>query len=146
VKRSKRINVIKRLRAQAERESMSLLSQALSAHQQVLARYHELVKFRQEYQQTLLETGRQGLAANRIQSFHSFLQNLNSAIDAQSKMVEQQQSHVEAMKEKWRMQRKALTGVENWAEQVEKQERKIEDQKEQKELDELSIRRYVRGG
>lgn len=142
MKRSKRINNVRKIKAQSEKEAMGRLSQALSVQQQVVARYQELIQFRQEYRRGMLELGRQGLAASRIQGFHRFLENLDRAVEQQARLVADQEARVEVLKLHWQSLRKSLTGVENWMDQVLQQERKVEEQKEQKELDELANQKH----
>ena len=140
MKRSKRINNIKKIRVLSEKEAMSKLAQALSAQQQVQLRYQDLIQFRKEYQHNMQQSGRQGIAASRILGFHQFLENLDRAIDQQAKQLAEQERLVQDLRLAWQQHRKALTGVENWMEQVLEQERKMDESKEQKELDELANR------
>lgn len=144
MKRSDRINTIKKVKAISEKEAVSKLTQAIVALNEIQSRYQELIKYRREYQDNLLHAGRQGIAASRVQGFQRFLESLNQAVDEQAKRVSQQEKRVEDLKKEWHIQRKALTGVENWMDKVIQQERKHEDLKEQKELDDLANRTRIR--
>jgi len=142
MKRSKRINNIKKIKSLAEKDAVAKLSHAISVQHQVLARHQELLKFRQEYQDAMAASGRQGVAASKIVEFQKFIENLNRAIEKQAQLLSQQDDIVNKFREQWQFHRKALSGVENWMDEVIRQERAEEDAVEQKEIDELANRRY----
>jgi len=119
------------------------LGQAIAVQQEVYARYQELEKFREEYRDAMAVSGRQGMAASRIQEFQTFIEKLNNVIDEQGRLLSVQENRVNEIRAQWYSHRKALSGVENCMEEVIRQERAAEEVIEQKEMDELAKRKYL---
>jgi len=123
---------------------MGKLAEALSIRQQAHQRHQDLLRFRSEYTRDILSTARQGIAATRLQGLQKFLENLDKAIEEQVGIVAHQNVLVQNLTLEWQLHRQSLNGVQNWMEEVQQAERKQEEVKEQKELDELSLRAQSR--
>lgn len=140
MKRSKRIDSIKKVKSVSEKNAMRKLSEALAARQSAQLRHQDLLTFRAEYSRDMTERGRQGIAAGKLVEYQQFLLNLDRAIEEQAKIVEQQSARVEQLQTVWRLHRNALKGVDNLLDKILVEEQKQEQAVEQKQTDELSLR------
>jgi len=123
-----------------EREAAIVLSKAQSALQSQLARLQELTNYHAEYQQRFERSGMQGINAIQIQSFLSFLANLQKAVDQQKTVISQAEAQVEQKKQAWFVMRGKLRAIDTVIDHYCSLEQKAQDKLEQKATDELAQR------
>jgi len=123
-----------------EREAAIMLGKAQLELQSQVARLQELSNYHAEYQQRFERSGTLGINAVQIQSFLSFLANLQKAVDQQKVVISQAEARVEQKKQVWFTLRGKLRAIDTIVDNYRCLEQKEQDKLEQKIIDELAQR------
>lgn len=138
--RSKRITPVARIADNKERNAAKVFGKSQQNLKDHEDRLQELIRYRDEYNAKFLETGSNGLEAQKVHAYRLFLSRLNEAIDHQRGIVQQVAEELLKDKEKWMHTRSRAKALEKVVERYQNQENKELQRQEQKESDERASR------
>ena len=126
---------------QAGRELARLRGQLQQQEEQL----ERLRDYCQGYHEQLVEARKRGGTAARLANYSMFLARLTEAIGQQEQNVAAVQRAYEEQRQVWIRARARVQAVEKAAERCAADEERVEDRREQRENDDLSISRLLRG-
>jgi len=129
-----------------EKENQAVL--ALNKANVELQGYYEQVaqieKYRLDYCQQLVDRGKAGLTASQYGHLNRFLTQLDDTLSKQKEAEGHFKSQVDNCQEYWMELRKQRKSYEWLMEKKQKEKAKLQDQREQKQMDEFSTLLYSR--
>ncbi|MEZ9058823.1 flagellar export protein FliJ [Vibrio pelagius] len=129
-----------------EKENQAVL--ALNKANAELQGYYEQVaqieKYRLDYCQQLVDRGKAGLTASQYGHLNRFLTQLDDTLSKQKEAEGHFKSQVDNCQEYWMELRKKRKSYEWLMEKKQKEKAKLQDQREQKQMDEFSTLLYSR--
>jgi len=146
MKKSKRLTPILNLEKNREQERVKALGAARSMVVVQEEKLQQLVEYRGEYETSVTQEGGRGISASRLQGYHQFLNRLTAAITQQEEQVELARQKEQAAKGRWFEQRGAVKRMDMLIERNVTQERREDDKREQKSLDEQAQQLRYRVG
>jgi len=136
MKKSERLTPLLKLEKNREQERVKALGDASSMVAVQLEKLQQLVDYRGEYEASVTQEGGRGISASRLQGYHQFLNRLRAAITQQEEQVALARQQEQAAKAHWFEQRGAVKRMDTLIDRNVTQERREEDKREQKSLDE----------
>ena len=112
--------------------------------EQMQLQLQKLIVYRDEYKEKLNSQINQIESAESIRDYHNFIRVLDKAIEDQRGAVEQSAQQSEHSREHWIQSKNEVRKIETIKEQAVKENRQLESQIEQKQMDELNLNRYER--
>jgi flagellar protein FliJ len=103
-------------------------------------RLHELTRYLGEYE-GLGQAHNPRLLMNR----QAFVERLREAVSMQARLVEQARSNCDVQRGEWLLQHREVSTLDQLADCYRRRERRIEDQRSQRHLDEFALRRFLEG-
>jgi flagellar protein FliJ len=103
-------------------------------------RLHELTRYLGEYE-GLAQAHSPRLLMNR----QAFVERLREAVAMQSRLVEQARSHCDVQRGEWLLQRREVSTLDQLADCYRRREQRVEEQRNQRQLDEFALRRFLAG-
>jgi flagellar FliJ protein len=140
MKKSKRIKPIIRIAESKEQHAAIELGRAQNQLQEQFNRLQDLLNYQQEYCARYEETGRSGVSIHKLQSFRSFLDKLEVAIEQQKQAVKLAEELVQKRKQQWFASRDKVKMYNKVSSNFVKAETKQEEKQEQKDTDERAQR------
>ena len=140
--RSKRLEPIKQLAGDREREAatqVDLARRALDDHERQLV---QLKHYRAEYAERVSKAAAPDVA--RLQNFHAFLGRLGDAISQQERTVVDALAALERATDTWRERRIEAASIGRAAANIASGERKIDDRRLQRETDDRALQNVNR--
>ena len=140
-KRSRRFQPIQRLAKHGEDQAaqqLGLSNKALSDQEQ---RLQELIAYRDEYAQQFHQTGQGGLDGRQLQSYQSFLNQLDIAIEQQKQQILNAQQNCDERRIDWRQKHTHSEVLASAVRRIKVQEQHNEQKQEQRNNDEQAMRR-----
>lgn len=138
--RSKRMTPVAKIADNKERNAAKVFGKSQQDLKDHEDRLQELIKYRDEYNAKFIETGSNGLEAQKVHAYRIFLNRLNDAIDHQRNIVQQATGELLKEKENWMHTRSRAKALEKVVERYQDQEEKELQRQEQKESDERASR------
>lgn len=144
MKRSERMQPVRKLKQQEERQLAKKLAQAQQALQKEEAQLQMLQQYQREYFNGL--TGSQSQAqsgsinAADLEKYQMFLTRLERAIQNQSQVKVLRDKAVEAARQDWAQANARLKALDNLIEKMRFEEEREQDKKEQRMLDDIPLR------
>lgn len=140
MKKEQRIRHYRESLERAERDCAALVTSANTRLAAAEAQLNELVRYRDEYQQSLGPRVVQGMSGLALMDFHAFVSRLGEAIRQQSELIlryrREQQQAVGRLQEAAVRHRTVGAVVERWR----AEDRIVELRREQAECDEIARR------
>ena len=136
--RSKRFEMLTKLADHFEKSAAESLGAANKLFNDHNLKLDELVAFREEYIKQFQRSGQAGINAKQMQSFHAFLQQLDTVIEQQKFVVSDAKTTVNNNIEHWRQKHTKTKIYETTLERIQKEDLKKESKREQSVHDELS--------
>jgi len=121
------------------------LGELRAAMDQADERLQDLRRYLDSYHAEFDQVHRSGTSAARLQNYTAFLGQLQGALEQQQKHVENARVAFERQKDVWHRARTQVRAVEQAADRSAEVERKELDRAEQRQLDELSLQRFLGG-
>jgi flagellar protein FliJ len=103
-------------------------------------RLHELTRYLGEY-----EGLAQAHSARLLMNRQAFVERLREAVAMQSRLVEQARSHCDVQRGEWLLQRREVSTLDQLAACYRRREQRVEEQRNQRQLDEFALRRFLAG-
>ena len=140
--RSKRMEPIKQLAGDREREAATQLELARRALDDQERQLAQLRQYRSEYAARASANGAADGA--RLQNFHAFLGRLGDAIAQQERAVAEALAVLERATDLWRERRIEAASIGRAAAKIASGERRVEDRRVQRESDERALQNVIR--
>lgn len=140
--RSKRMEPIKQLAGDREREAATQVDRArraLDDHERQLA---QLRQYRAEYAERVSKGAAPDIA--RLQNYHAFLGRLSDAVAQQERAVSDALAALERATDAWRERRIEAASIGRAVARIATGERKVEDRRAQRESDERTLQNVHR--
>lgn len=131
---------LRRVAESKEQKAASELGQAQQQLQSQINRLNELLNYKDEYLGRYRQSGQNGIAVDKLQSFHSFLEKLELAVEQQKQAVKVAEELVAKRKRHWFSSRDKVKIYDNVITKIVDQELRQEEKKEQKESDDRAQR------
>ncbi len=141
MKRSQRMQTVRRLAERKTHQAEQALGQAQQALLAERQKLEQLESFRNEYQQNLLQQGRQGIRAEQLLRTQQFLARLGTAMEQQQRQIARAEQQLENAKQQWRAVRAREQVLESLVGRLQAEELQQEEKRLQKAVDELAQRR-----
>lgn len=138
--RSKRMTPVARIADNKERDAAKVFGKSQQNLKDHEDRLEELARYRDEYNARFLESGSNGLEAQKAHAYRIFLNRLSDAIVHQREIVRQFTEELIKRKENWMHKRSRAKALEKVVERYQAQEEKEAERREQKESDESASR------
>lgn len=103
----------------------------------------QLLGYREDYRQRLLQSTKLGIQANSLKDYQLFLSKLDLAIRQQSEEIERCKQRWEQGRQEWQNQQRKLKAFDTLSQRHKRSEKQREDKQEQREQDELSRREPI---
>lgn len=140
-KRSRRFQPIQRLAKHGEDQAAQQLGQSKKVLSDQEQRLQELTLYRDEYAQQFHQSGQGGLDGRQLQSYQSFLNQLDVAIEQQKLQILQAQKNCDEHRLDWRQKHTHSEVLDSAVKRIKVQEQRIEQRQEQRNNDEQAMRR-----
>lgn len=140
MKKSKRLQPVRQLKQQAEREEakkLANLQQELELAQQQRV---ELESYLSEYFQTIQQQQAKVTQASQLGLYQTFISRLQLAISRQGELIQQRQAAVKAQSKRWVEANARLKTMDQLIEKARQQEELEESRREQKLMDDRPFR------
>lgn len=131
---------LRRVAESKEQQAATELGRAQQQLQSQINRLNELLNYKNEYLSKFQQTGQNGIAVDRLQSFRSFLEKLELAVEQQKQAVKTAGELVDKRKHQWFTSRDKVKIFDNVINKIVDQEHKQEEKQEQKESDDRAQR------
>lgn len=138
--RSKRMQPLVRVAEDRERSAARALGEAQHRLAQNETKLAELIAYREQYSRGFESAGGGGLGARRVHEYRVFLARLGAAITQQSEIVENSRRDCESKRQHWLGIRTRAQALDKVTERYRQVERKMEERREQLDLDEGVLR------
>lgn len=144
MKRSVRMQPVRKLKQQEERQLAKKLAQAQQELQREQSQLAMLQQYQKEYFQGLTgsqQQARTGLInASELEKYQVFLTRLEKAIQNQHQVTVIREKAVEAARQAWAEANARLKALDNLIERMRFEEEQAEDKREQRLIDDLPLR------
>ena len=138
--RASRLAPVVDMAQRAERAAAVQLARAQGQLTQAEVKLGELERYRSDYQQQWLQSGRQGVSGQWLMNYQRFLSQLEQAISQQAQALSWHQGVVDKARQQWQERYARLEGLRKLVQRYRDEARLAEDKREQKQLDELAQR------
>ena len=138
--RASRLAPVVDMAQRAERAAAVQLARAQGQLTQAEVKLGELERYRSDYQQQWLQSGRQGVSGQWLMNYQRFLSQLESAIGQQQRSVNWYRDNLLKVRQQWQERYARLEGLRKLVQRYRDEARMAEDKREQKQLDELAQR------
>ena len=139
--RAKRLEPVQHLVDDAERRLARSVAALERRVTEAEGKHGELDRYRAEYQQQFAHRAAQGMGATDLRDYQAFLARLNEAIRQQYALVLRARAERDAERGRWQEAARKVKTIDRVADQWRAEERRAQDQKEQRDSDELAQRR-----
>lgn len=144
MKRSVRMQPVRKLKLQEERQLAKKFAQAQQALEQEKSQLAMLANYQQEYFAGLSGSQQSSntavLSAPQLEKYQLFLSRLHKAIENQRQMVVIKEQAVDAARQEWAQANARLKAMDNLIEKMQFEEARQQDKQEQRMLDDLPLR------
>lgn len=127
-----------------ENQAVMALNKANAELQDYYQQVSQIEKYRLDYCQQLIDRGKQGLTASQYSHLNKFLTQLDETLSKQREAEGHFKNQVENCQSYWMDLRKQRKSYEWLIEKKQTEQQRLQDKKEQKQMDEFSTLLYSR--
>ena len=141
MKRSRRLQPvlkIAKLKVMQGAKAMAYMSHKLKQENE---RLEQLQQYQQEYWQGMVDAGRKGITAQNLKLYSTFTQNVDTAIGHQKNQIVHVENQLQQVRQYWQTLDAKHKGLGKMVDKIKLEELKVEQRFEQREMDELQLRR-----
>ena len=140
MKRVKQLQPVGQLMDELERESALRVAAVQSRLSEAEHRCTELQRYLDEYRGMFAQRARAGMGVSGMRDYQTFIARLGEAVQAQKTLVEQLCAECQREREQWAQAAARKAAVAKAIDKAHTDERKAEDRRAQRELDERAQR------
>ena len=138
---SKRFKPVLRVAESHERKAAHQFGDSQRYMQEQEAKLEELRQYHREYLERFDTASRNGISAGQLREYQAFLAKLELAIKEQEAIVQASEQNRSVKKEAWQQKHIRSKVLDKVMQRYQEEERRAEEKREQKELDEKNQRR-----
>lgn len=127
-----------------ENQAVMALNQARTELDGYYQQLEQIEKYRMDYCQQLIDRGQQGLSASQYSHLNRFLTTLDETLAKQKQAEDHFKTQVESCEQNWLECRKQRRSYEWLIEKKQTEKEKLQNQREQKQMDEFSTLQFSR--
>ena len=127
-----------------ENQAVMALNQARTELEGYYQQLEQIEKYRMDYCQQLIDRGQQGLSASQYSHLNRFLTTLDETLAKQKQAEDHFKTQVESCEQNWLECRKQRRSYEWLIEKKQTEKEKLQNQREQKQMDEFSTLQFSR--
>ncbi|WP_150047874.1 MULTISPECIES: flagellar export protein FliJ [Methylomonas] len=146
MKRSQRLQIIIDLQQRQENEALQLLGRRQQQLNEQQAQLDNLLNYRQQYLNKLLERQKTGMNVNQLLELRAFADKLDKAIEGQRLTVRQQERECQKARDKWQESHQRSKSLLRLGEIAVAEETQLEIKREQSEQDARAARSSRKDG
>lgn len=132
---SSKLQPVAKISKQQERNAARSHGDILRQSERQQQQLDELINYRDQYLKSFQAAAESGLSAVQMQDYRLFIKRLDSAIEQQKQSVVNSQSKCEVSQEEWTHKRSRSKMIDKIIEERKRNENKIKEKREQRELD-----------
>jgi flagellar FliJ protein len=144
MKRSKRLNPVVELAVKASEAALVRVGEANAAWIGDKAQLDDLVRYKGEYLARFRQGEQLAMSAQKVMELRAFLVQLDQAISAQERQVEQSLNNLHQEQAMWNTVRSKEKAVQSLVERYQQEEIRVELKQEQLENDERNTTQWHR--
>ncbi|HEX7116927.1 MAG TPA: flagellar export protein FliJ [Steroidobacter sp.] len=144
MRRAQRIKPVQTLVEDTERKLQRSLASAQRQLVQAEAKLAELERYCEEYRKQFAERALKGMDAPGLRDYQVFLARLNEAIRQQQAIVARARAERDAERQRWQSAATRAKALGHVVERWRVEEQRIQDRREQREIDERAQRQVSR--
>jgi flagellar protein FliJ len=143
VKRVKQLQPVGKLMNELERESALRVAGVQTRLNDAQHRRAELQRYLDEYRKMFAERAKAGMEVSGLRDYQTFIARLSEAVQAQQSVVDQLTAECQREREVWFQAAARKSAVGKAIDRAKSDDRKADDRRTQRELDERAQRRGV---
>jgi len=143
MKRAKRLQPLHDMVGENERNCAARLAEVERRLREGEQRFHDLVRYRIEYEQAFHARAREGAAMRGLREQQTFIARLSEAVRAQQTVLEQLRIECAAARTLWSEAATRKQAVAKVIQNAQSEEAMKEEKRQQREMDELASQRRV---
>lgn len=143
MKRAKRLQPVGQLMDELERESALRVAATQTRLTEAQKRCTELQRYLGEYREMFAQRAKAGMEVAGLRDYQVFIARLQEAVQAQQTVVDQLAAECQTEREVWSQAAARKAAVGKVIQQAHSDERRAEDRRQQREVDERAQRRGV---
>ncbi|MCG8669025.1 MAG: flagellar export protein FliJ [Pseudomonadales bacterium] len=144
MKRSKRMQPVRKLKQQEERTKAQYFAKTQQEVQREQSQLDMLIKYQGDYFNGLSKGRDQpqsvGLSAQQLDKYQLFLARLHTAIENQRQVLVLKEKAMEAARQEWAAAHARLQAMDSLIDKMRDEEARQEDRQEQRMIDDLPLR------
>jgi len=129
---------VNHLAEKKEQQSAVVYSQCLAKVQELEKQLQKLYRYREGYNQQMIEMSKQGVGSHRLQDTLMFMNNLNQSIEGMLRQIQQQKLVCQEKKQHWIAMHNKTKIYSKVTEKYIVEEQIIQNKNEQKLVDEFN--------
>ncbi len=141
MKRAKQWQPVGQLMEELERESALRVAGAQSRLSDAQQRCTELQRYLEEYRRMFAERAKSGMEVSGMRDYQTFIARLAEAVHTQQAVIDQLVAECEREREAWAQAAARKCAVDRAIDKAKSDERRAEDRRTQRELDERAQRK-----
>ncbi len=142
MKKSSRIQPLKNLASRHEQQAARVLGQSQTQLGQQQGRLQELFSYREEYQQRFYRHAKNGIDGAQLQTYQSFIQQLDEAIRQQRRQVDQSAQTCHTVTAQWREKHIRTQVLDKTIQRLQVNEERQAEKIQQREIDDRAGKRH----
>ena len=144
MRRSERLKVVLALEERREQAALETMSSAREQLQHQQQRLQELRGYQADYRVQMRNSQQGVVSVSQLQGWQAFIAQLDQVIEQQESQVRQVEERFDAARRAWQEAYERRRGMERHIEACRNQEEREQDARDQKEADEASGRAHAR--
>ena len=144
MKRSQRMQPVRRLKRQEERRQAKKFAEAQHALEKEMSQLQMLQKYQSDYLNGLSggQQNNNGLlvSASQLEKYQQFLSGLSKAVENQRQMIDLKEQAVEVARRGWTQANAQLNAMDNLIEKIKQEEAQQVSKQEQRFMDDFPLR------
>jgi flagellar FliJ protein len=146
MKKSDRLKVIVDLNSESEKKVLKELGSIQRKKNELLTQLDNLQNYQQDYIEKYQSISQSGVNIAQLLEFRAFISKLDKAIDEQRQAIDKINEEVSFARKNWEIQHQKTKGLKKVCNSALAEELKVEDKREQNELDDRASRKHQNSG
>lgn len=140
----KRLEVIARIAAEREKQKAYRMGASQSSLTKAEQGLQQILGYRDEYRRTITEHGKGGVDVFSFTQFNAFLKHLDLSLESQQEKIINCRRQLQMDRGLWQQARARHQALAKLLERYRKAEQKQQEKREQRLLDDLAIRGFLK--
>ncbi|MDH5408525.1 MAG: flagellar export protein FliJ [Gammaproteobacteria bacterium] len=142
MKKSERLEPIKEIAANHERDAAHALGQSQATLNEHEMKLQQLKEYRAEYARLFQEHGNRGMDGSQLQAYQTFISQIDLAIEQQRHMIEHANIDRNDKRDEWQTRHSRTQALDKTVQKFRQTEQTQENKREQREQDDNNNARF----